>query len=331
MQYLKNLISKRNLPKLIGAVIFLWIIFFQINLREFYQTIKQINGRYLILIFILFIFSTIIPAWRWQYCFKKLGPKLTFSVAYYITSTSFLFGLITPARIGEIGSRVSFFLDDPKKLNKALTAATLERLADIAFLIALTGFSLFFFADLLPKNILIVAWATLVGILLLILLNIKGGLNRFSKKIFTWIVPRRFKKVHFHFENFFENIQTISFSAFLGIALLTALLWLLAILTTYLFAKSLGVKINFFYFAMASAVASLMSVLPISISGLGTREAAYLLLLTPLSISSEKIVAFSLGSNLLFILLLALTGLICLFFKPKNIAIIISNNKNYHE
>src|SRR3989338_19193 len=67
-------------------------------------------------------------------------------------------------------------------------------------------------------------------------------------------------------------------------------------LFTYLIAMSINLHqhINFFYLSFASAVSILAGFVPITVAGIGTREAVFIFLLTPLGITKEAVVIFSL-------------------------------------
>ena len=89
----------------------------------------------------------------------------------------------------------------------------------------------------------------------------------------------------------------------LGCAALTVLSWAITYAANYLYCVSLGLEIGYFEIAGISAVASLVALLPISIAGAGTRDAALIVMLAPFGASPVQAVALSalMLSNVVFV------------------------------
>ena len=83
----------------------------------------------------------------------------------------------------------------------------------------------------------------------------------------------------------------------------------------YILAKGVGLNIPFLYFAISVTIAGFITLIPISVSGIGTRDAALILLFTPFLIPKEQIIVFS-ALILLMSLFTAFVGLICWLIKP---------------
>lgn len=324
----KTFFKKKYLLRFIGLGLFLFIIIFKVNLKEFYQIIKQINFWYLIVFVVVFLLASPIRAWRWQYILKCLGIKITSAESYQIVFFSNLLGLATPARIGEVGGRVSFFLKDKSSVEKVLLSIILEGVLDIIFLLLVASLIILFFIRLLPFKFGLVAIIILLIFLAIVLLVLRKKFEIVTKKIISFIIPSRFQNFYYHLSRFYLSFKTIGIEGYLIIFFLTFLFWLSIFFILYIFSKSLGLNLPFIYFSMSIAIASLVSLLPISISGLGTKEATYIILFTPLKISIEKIVAFSLASTLSIILLVALLGLGCWLVGSKKLNKLSTGSKN---
>jgi uncharacterized membrane protein YbhN (UPF0104 family) len=77
----------------------------------------------------------------------------------------------------------------------------------------------------------------------------------------------------------------------------------------FLFAKAFGFQVDYFVIIFAYAVATLVSLLPISVSGLGTREATYIMIMGRVGILKEQALLFSLMDGVV----LNIFGLLLLF------------------
>ncbi|MCH8304768.1 MAG: flippase-like domain-containing protein, partial [Candidatus Marinimicrobia bacterium] len=65
-------------------------------------------------------------------------------------------------------------------------------------------------------------------------------------------------------------------------------------------------NIDFISFSLILSIAALMTLLPVSISGIGTRDVALVVLLKPFGISAEEAVAFSLSILAIFMIDIAI-------------------------
>jgi len=83
----------------------------------------------------------------------------------------------------------------------------------------------------------------------------------------------------------------------------------------YILALGINIHIPFSYLVFAVTMAGFISLIPISISGIGTRDAALILLFAPFAILKEQAIVFSTLILLMF-LFAAVIGLICWFIKP---------------
>ena len=112
-----------------------------------------------------------------------------------------------------------------------------------------------------------------------------------------------------------SQFKTIKFSDIFLFSLLTVAAWVFYYLMLFFVSKSIGLDIGFVKMAIAVTVAALITLIPISISGIGTRDAILLILLIPLGFTSEKIIAFSF-LILIFSLFATATGFVCWLIKP---------------
>jgi uncharacterized protein (TIRG00374 family) len=87
---------------------------------------------------------------------------------------------------------------------------------------------------------------------------------------------------------------------------LTVVTYLLFFCQCYLVSRALDLPATFFTLAAAMAMTNLIALLPISIAGLGTREAALFLLLGSTGVSLEFILTYSMA---IFIVTFVVTGL----------------------
>jgi uncharacterized protein (TIRG00374 family) len=117
------------------------------------------------------------------------------------------------------------------------------------------------------------------------------------KPLFSRFVPERYKgKLNITFHDFYAGLgmmmkkkKYLIASISLGIAA-----WLLSIFQHYLLAVSVGMDVTYILLLSIMPIITLLDTLPISFSGLGTREIALIFFLSFFGISTETVVSFSL-------------------------------------
>ena len=141
--------------------------------------------------------------------------------------------------------------------------------------------------------------------------------KKISMVLVQSLVPKRYRSsINTQLDSFFTGIGKLSNLRIIVPALATAALTAIAFLQCYLITVSLSISISFVYLAFCVSVASLVSLIPISISGLGTREATMIVLFSRVGLSSESAVSFSLTYLLVFNVFTAVIGAFIWFISP---------------
>ena len=210
--------------------------------------------------------------WRWQVLTHGVGfhsPLPTAWRAYHIGT---FLGTITPAKMGELG-RVAYLGRDRASMSAALGLLIVERIADVATMgmLAIGAVGLLF-----GETWFLRVAAAIVGALLLIIL-VMFWTHRFLPASVRDVL----KKLRAH-------------HVLLPFIFMTIFVWSLYFIWCISFAWSRGITIPTLSLAAAFTIAAAVAVLPIAPSGLGTRDAALITLLTPFGLPSTHAVALSL-------------------------------------
>jgi uncharacterized membrane protein YbhN (UPF0104 family) len=107
--------------------------------------------------------------------------------------------------------------------------------------------------------------------------------------------------------DFLDEFARIGVGGIGRVMLITGVSWVINYFGTYLFGVSMGLNIGYFEMMSLSAVCSLIALVPISVLGVGTRDAALVLLLARWGGTSSDAIALS----TLFLSLNVVTGLAC--------------------
>lgn len=293
----------------IGIAVFIFILW-RIDLKKTITIIGQINLTYFLLAFLLVFLSFLIKIYRWNYIQKAQGVYYKFKDSFAMNMSSYVIGMITPGQIGELG-KFMYLKKDGHSTSKAVIGVFLDRIFDIALLIFWGIIGLFLFFG--PAKEIIWLSALILATIAVTVLFVKNKRirNRFLR-IIAPITPKKYRNsLQSLTETVINEMKKLSFGNYVFVTLLSAISWVFFFFQADLLMKAIGVTdIPFAYIALAATIARFISLIPISILGLGTREGTLLVLLAPYYISPESVVSFS----FLIALTMLMIGFIGLFF-----------------
>lgn len=299
---------------LFGLILFA-IILSRINLGEIFQNIKNIKISYLIFAILLLFPMFFNKALCWNYIKRKQGIKYNLKDSFLMYCSGLYIGLLTPGRLGEV-SKALYLKKDGYSLGKSMVSVVLDRITDFAFLLIFLFFGSLFLLTLFQKQILIILIGALISIGLFIVFLKIGFIKWTLNKAFNIFVPQKYQKSwKINFQDFINDLKVYKFKNYLIIFLITAFSWLFYYLQMYILAKGMGLSVPFLYLAISVTVAGFITLIPVSISGIGTRDVALILLFSPFLIAKEQVIAYS-ALILLMVIWGALVGLVCWLIKP---------------
>jgi len=294
---------------IIGIIIFL-LILNKLGPREIIDVLDEIDLYYFGLAVFFLLPLLFIKAYRWNYLKKKQNIISSLKDSFLVNNIGLAIGLVTPGRLGEL-TKILYLKNRNYSIGQSLVSVLMDRLADLFFLLFFSLISLVFFFSYFKKTILLSALILFLFTLIFVLVLKNNLVQIILKKILDLIIPLKYKKAwSLNYHDFFKNLKIYTLTNYLSTLLITILAWLIYYFQSFLLAKSIGINIPFFYLVMAITVAGFIALLPISVSGLGTREATLIFFFSFFQIPLEKTVGFSL-LILSMVLIIALIGLIC--------------------
>jgi len=282
---------------LIGIAI-LAIILINLDIGKIVGILLGINLGLFLLAVVLDLLSAVLKAKKWQLLVNVQGRVLSFARATEYFFIGFFLSVLTPGRVGDL-ARALYLKRETKSLGGALSTVILDRLIDVVMLFSLGFIAIVSFAVLFGREI--VSFEILMGLAVLLVaaglvVLKKNFIGFFLKPFFSMFVPEKFKgALKMTFEDFYSYFGKIRASmgrlfAASGIGLVT---WLLAFGSTYLFILALGIEVPIYFIPLLVPIIMLLDLLPISFSGIGTRDAAAIFLFGLYGVSPEAAVAFS--------------------------------------
>ena len=283
------------------------VLLLKVDFHYYKELIKQVSILKFSLISCLSFPPLFLKAYRWKILMSVQNIRYSLLDSFLMYQSSTYVGTFTPGRIGEVWK--SFYLKKDHSLGKSLVSTLLDRFFDIFFLFFFGLFGIFLFSNLFEKTILFFI------LFLIFFVAIAAAIKYFGKellrKIFYFFIPKKYQeKWHLSIKDFFSDMRRYKLRHYLFGFFITGLVWFIFYLSVYLFSLEIGInQISFLFFSSALAVGSLVSLLPFSVLGIGTRDAALIIMFSSFGVRKELIIAVS-----MFVLFLTLVSSVIGFF-----------------
>jgi glycosyltransferase 2 family protein len=305
--------ARRALPWLvrlvgIGLLVFL---FSRVNLSELLVIWGEAD-RGLILLGVLFaIGMMLVKALRWHCLLRAQGisfPLGQTAAAYFST---YYVGIVTPGRAGEFLKVFYLRSRTNASFGSAMVSVLFDRFLDIVVLVALAASGTLLVPEL---SFLSTTWMLAAGILTALV----GGAFLLKQNFFQRFVgglvataarTAGLSATQAQLDDFFRGAgEVLRLRPLVTAMLLSLASWFFLLYACYLFAQSLGIPASFWYLAFAMAAAGLISLLPVSIAGIGVRDTTLAALFAVIGISLQASLAYSLLYFAVFGVVLGLVG-----------------------
>jgi uncharacterized protein (TIRG00374 family) len=267
-------------------------LFSKVDFTQLLRVLSTAHVSYFILALTAYFVAKIITSVRWALLARPLGFKnhsIDFAILYFI---GMFFNLFSPSTLGGDLGR-TFYLSragaEDRKRNwtrppvYAFTSVLVDRLIGMAVLVWIGAVALIAFpsySSFIPLVIRYLTFGLALGFLLgWMLLPLISRLLRWTEHILG-------KNLHIALEVYWHNQQIL-----LRAILLSLIVHLIQTWIQVLLGKAIDLDLPWSYCFIFFPLVDILSLLPMSLSGVGVREGGYLFLLGRLNISPEKAIA----------------------------------------
>ncbi len=308
---------RKNLSLLLplfGLVLFVYIIW-RTGLSEITAVFRAAEPGRLGVAIALVGVILVLRGLRWSLLLKVAGIDYPVLKATAVWTIGFAAASVTPAKAGDAIRAFYIKEETGRSLGEAFFTVFVERLFDLVFVLLLGLVSVLVFSKLyteIPSTWLVVA-ASAVVVLCLYLATNRKLMRRMLNPLFNFLVPARYRdRVALNITSFYDSmaIYARARGQLLTAAILTIILWALIFLLAWCVATGFGIDVPASYICLIMPVVTLVEILPVSVAGLGTRDATVIYFFSVVGISSAAAVGFSLGYLLIGTYISALIGFI---------------------
>jgi uncharacterized protein (TIRG00374 family) len=264
----------RKLVSLAISLLILCAIYYKIDIHRLGQVFAGTDLLWLVISLAMVIPLTICTAWRLE-MIAPAGANIHFGEAMRLNLVASTFNMILPSKMGDI-VKAFFMRSETMRGSLTLSLVIFEKSADMLSLLFWCALGLFFYPnkDAIFWILTVVVVAGLAGGILLLaskrLANFAFGLTK-NEKIGKlqdgWQEMQKF---------FWSDKQRVA-----SIAVLSVFIWLLHLLQIWFFILALRAHAPFLASVALAPLALLAGLLPLTFAGIGTRDAALILLYKP--------------------------------------------------
>lgn len=279
-------------------IVLVWIIK-SVNLKESYEVLTKTNLLYFLIAFLFNNVSNIILTIKWHRLASPLKIKSSFFELLKLNYVSMFYSIFVPGQAsGEIIKGLKLIKVEGSH-QKIWIPIFIDKVTNLLVML-LIGFV----AILLDKNfnqntklIFSISLITSFVFLLTIALfsehtqNFVENIKKFIINILK-LIKLDTKVIEGFSINYFEEYKKHNLLMFETL-IWSTLIKLPHVIAYFFIALSLNLNINFIQSAWLYSLVTIISLLPISFSGLGIREGTVILLLTQLNINSPSALSFS--------------------------------------
>ena len=292
------------------SLVLLIFLFRQVDPGSLLAVIKKADKLLLYLAFLITFFIYFFCFLRWKMLLETLGINLPKKRLISAFSGGIFFNMFLPSTVGGDFVRSADIGYHSKKTSTVVATVLLDRLSGFTGMIVVALIALISGAQSIKdQKIISSIWLLAVLLLLVILVIFNDFVHGFFSRLFYSQHPGRIrgglqsalKEMH----GFKQHKSVIVKNLLLSIAV-----QVIGPIITYIIAVSLRLEVNLIYFFLFIPIVSVVTLLPISIGGLGVRDYVTILLFTSIGISKHFAFAFSLLGFFFLILYAGIGGII---------------------
>lgn len=285
----------RWLTQLFGPAVLAYFLF-TTDLHRIAGNLRDVRWPPLVLSLVLYVGLVITKSWRWRELLKELGfatPTLREACTLFMIGQ--FAGGATPGQTGDF-VRAWYLRERGAPLSAALFSILIDRLLDFFILAILSLFGLVAFLDIFPAAARPAILLVTVGFAIVVAVTVPALIARGPRR---WLMTRLRgvapASVGERLERWQGLLDALEGRPGLVVALLvsTVAATTVVMVRIWLLYRAMDVVIPVGLLVSASALISILQTLPVSVAGVGVRDAVLIAVLTHHGYSAERALALS--------------------------------------
>ena len=291
--------------RLLATAAIIFAIFKFVPYEKLISVYKDSKKSYLFFGLIIFFFCQIIGIFRWRFLLFSLGVSISIREAFYAYFCGLFLNLFFPSIVaGDVFRSfcVSYRHGDT---DKVVSSALMDRFSGAVAVTSIALFAFIFGRNVVSSEGVVVALLVLcviVGFLSLVIFS--KSFFRFLARVFRRKPRFEEKLISFHDKLYFfrKNPKVFAKSFLFSLPI-----QLLIVVGYFVVSRAFDVSLDITYFFIAVPIITTIAIVPITIAGAGTREAAAVYFFSLVGIEKSVGLGISLV-NLFFIIIMGIIG-----------------------
>jgi glycosyltransferase 2 family protein len=303
--------------KLTITGLFFLYIFSTIDVHHFAATLRNARLDILLSGFLVLWIAHYICIYRWRMLMRPLMPALSLKNLFGIYCIGLFFNLTFPTIIGGDVVKIYYAGKPSKSYARSFAAVFLDRDAGMLAMMIIASTAIFFYPVSVPGiSVALVIWGVF---LVFILGNVAVFTPRIHRLLISGLQYLKLPKIALKVNLISDVFQIMGNhrKVLWGSLAISFLNQLLVISVTWIMAIGLHLDIPARYFLVFMPVITLISMIPVSLNGMGLREFSFMTLFGAIGVPAEECIALGLLSSVMIILSSLPGGLVYILFRNK--------------
>jgi uncharacterized protein (TIRG00374 family) len=280
----------KTLLKLFGPALFVVILLTVVDVSRLSEIAASIRPLWALLAVVLFFPLMILQTFRWWLVCRQLKMKTAFFDLFEIYYISWFLGSL-PLSGATAASKALYLKSDGEPLDRSAASVVIDKLLDLT---GISAFAVFGLTYLPHRQLaeLLSGWVYAAAGAVFVIAAVQTGLaKRIWNRMEEFLVRRMGDKAPDLPSILSDFRQSTGIGMGLAHLALSLAIGLLRGAVLFVLALCLGLNVSFWLMLACRSLVGLVNIVPISISGLGTRDAVLLLILPLWGITTEAAVA----------------------------------------
>lgn len=303
--------------KIAVSLALFYLIFRNVDFRSFGEVMQSARLGILALAYMVLWAGHLICVIRWRMLLRPLMPVHSLKSLLGIYCIGLFFNLTFPTVVGGDVVKIFYVGKRSNSYSQSFAATFLDRDAGMLAMMIIACAGILFHPVTVPGiAVEIIVWAASAAF---VLGNICLFTPKFRRTTTRLLRRLRMVKIADKLDRVSGVLHIIgSRKSLLAVSLLISFInQFLAISVVWITALALHLDTPFSYFMIFVPVITLISMIPVSLNGMGLREYAFLSLFSAAGVPAESCIALGLLSSILIILSSLPGGIIYIFFRNR--------------
>jgi len=277
-------------------LLFILFKFNKIDFNSLLRDIKSADRALLCVGFAFFILSYVMSFWRWKILLEAVNIFIPLKKLISCFCGGVFFSIFLPSTIGGDLVRTADLVSHTRKAKEVIASVFLDRLSGYIGMALVIIPAFLLGGSLVSDRVVLISVSAIVLILLLVLLLLFNSfiyekISGFLSVPGAGRIREAIKDMHREIHVFRNHKKMIAGNIAISFAI-----QLIFPVSIYFIGLSLGVKINIFYYLIFVPIINAITLLPISMGGLGLREGLYVFYFAKAGVIKQLALAVSILS-----------------------------------